>query len=219
MFLYTLYITLFLGILPLGIQLVKHKKLWSKNRITPFVWLTAIASFYEYIGTLLLQLNSSFWFQLYPLLSILAILYFFNNVLSPKRLILIKLLFLIFIVFYSISFFFLNTDTFISSSLNRISISAIVFILTILWFKELFDELSNLASIEKKEFKYLWESENFFFVAGLFLYYTTTFFLFLSSTTIYKSELYFYDYWFVNIIATLVLRLFLIISVWKMSKV
>lgn len=218
MYLYILYITLFLGILPLCIQLIRHKILWNHNGIMPFIWLTAFASVYEWLGTLILKFNSVYWFQLYPLLSILAILYFFHKTLSLKHLMLISILFIIFIIVYCISFFYLKNDIFVSSSLNRIAISSTVFILTIIWFKELFDKLNEIAIFDRKELKYLWESEKFYFVAGIFIYYTTTFFLFLSSSIIYESELYFNDYWFVNILATLVLRVFLIMSAWKMSK-
>jgi hypothetical protein len=218
LYLYILYITLLLGIIPLCIHFIKDKILWNHNGIIPFIWLTAFASVYEWLGTLVLKFNSVYWFQIYPVLSALAILYFFWKVLSSRRLTLIKFLLITFILVYCTSFFFVKNDIFVSSSLNRIAISATVFILTIIWFKELFDGLNKIESYKIKDGTYLWESENFYFVAGIFIYYCTTFFLFLSSSLIYKSELYFNDYWFVNIIATLILRLFLIISAWKMSK-
>ena len=183
----------------------------------PFIWLTAIASFYEYIGTIF-KIDTVYWFQIYPLLSFLSIYFFFFKVLSFRYLKMMKYLFLSFLVVYSLSFFYLENDNFISTSFNRLFISFFVFILSILWFKDVFHNLNTLSLFDKIKIQYLWNSEMFYFVAGLFIYYTTTFFLFLSSNTIYKSELYFYDYWFVNILATLVLRLCLIISVWKMRN-
>lgn len=203
----------------MAIQLIRHKKLWLKHPIMPFIGLTAIASFYEYFGTIVLRITTIYWSQLYQILSILAVLYFFYKVLSSKYLIVIKILFFIFLIVYATSFSYLNIGIFDSTSLNRVPITTSVFLLSILWFKELFDKLTHYTPFDKREFRNLLESEDFYFVAGLFTYYLTTFFLFLSRNTIYESDLYFYDYWLINILATLVLRLFLIISVWKMKKV
>ncbi|HEX8576205.1 MAG TPA: hypothetical protein VF677_07925, partial [Flavobacterium sp.] len=71
---------------------------------------------------------------------------------------------------------------------------------------------------EKMDVHNLWQSDTFYFIAGLIIYYASTIFLFLSSIFIYNSNLYFYDFWLVNIIATLILRVLLSIGVWKMKR-
>ncbi len=63
----------------------------------------------------------------------------------------------------------------------------------------------------------LMDSSVFYFITGFFMYYSTTLALFLMSSFIFTSELYFYDYWLVNVIATLILRICLIVGVWKMK--
>jgi len=65
----------------------------------------------------------------------------------------------------------------------------------------------------------LWRNSDFYFIAGLTIYYASTFLLFLLSDFIINSkQLYFYDYWLVNVLATLILRIFLMIGVWKMNR-
>ncbi|WP_413512849.1 hypothetical protein [Myroides odoratus] len=77
-----------------------------------------------------------------------------------------------------------------------------------LWVKQVFDQ---------KLIMRLYQESTFFIVMGLFFYYSTTISLFVLSNYLYKSELFFYDYWLVNIIASLILRILLSIGVWKMN--
>lgn len=219
MYIIFLYITLVTGIIPTSIYLIKKKDVYSNNSITPFLWLTCIASSYEIIGTLILKLNSKYWFQLYPLLSFLAIHYFFRKELSKYSLKIQFTIYLLFVICYIISFYYLNNDFFISSSINRLFISFYVFLFSIIWFKNKFEELNKKSLFEVNGLVNLWDRSSFYFITGLLLYYTVTFFLFISSSFLYNSDLYFNDYWFVNILATFILRVMLIVSAWKMSKV
>jgi hypothetical protein len=147
----------------------------------------------------------------------MAIHYFFKKELSLYIYPIQILLLIIFFVCYSISFFYINDDSFTSTSINRSFISLYVFLFTAFWFKEKFDILSKIKLFDNTNNNIL-NTESFYLVAGLFIYYSSTFFLFISSNFIYESELYIKDYWLVNILATLVLRVFLIMSAWKMSK-
>lgn len=63
----------------------------------------------------------------------------------------------------------------------------------------------------------LWKYDNFYYVFGIFIYFSVTFCLFLLSKLIFESSGYAYDYWLANILATLGLRILLIIGVWKMK--
>jgi len=72
-----LYITLFIGIIPLLILFVKRKAFAFNTPIVPFIWLTALATLYEFIGTGLFQINTAYWFQLYSLLELITLYYFF----------------------------------------------------------------------------------------------------------------------------------------------
>lgn len=210
MYITLFYIALFIGVLPLFLLFLKKRAFDKNHPIVPFLWLTAVATFYEFIGSVLLQINTSYWFQLYPFLSFLGLYYFFFQLLKPNYKHLFRIIFILFIVVYGISFFFWNNDNrFISSAINRSSITIFVFTFASLWFKNLF---------EKMDVPNLWQKDIFYFIVGLTIYYSSTIFLFLASIFIYNSNLYFFDFWLVNVIATLVLRILLSIGVWKMKR-
>lgn len=176
----------------------------------PFLWLTAVATFYEFFGSVLLKINTSYWFQLYPLLSFLALYYFFVRLLQPNFKILSRFFLLLFALVYALSFYYYSQNNrFISSAINRSSITIFVFVFSWLWFRNLF---------EKMDIPNLWKKDALYFIVGLTIYYSSTFFLFLSSIFILNSNLYFYDFWLVNVIATLVLRILLCLGVWKMKQ-
>jgi hypothetical protein len=204
------YIALFIGVLPLFFLFVKKRAFDKSHPVVPFLWLTAIASFYEFFGSVLLKINTSYWFQLYPFLSFLLLYYFFFNLLKPDYKYLFRVFFILFIIVYGISFYFWSdNDRFVSSAINRSSITIFVFTFASLWFKNVF---------EKMDIPNLWQNDMFYFIVGLTFYYSSTIFLFLSSIFILNSNLYFYDFWLVNVIATLVLRILLCLGVWKMKQ-
>ncbi len=214
------YIALFTGFVPLLLLFVKKRAFDRNHPAVPFLWLTAIASAYEFIGSVLLKINTAYWFQLYPLLSFLSLLYFFLYLFKPYYRSIFKICLVLFVVIYGISFFYWGEDDkFISSAINRVYISSFVLMFSIVWFKNQFTELENLNPFNKMEIPNLWQSDVFYFVSGLAVYYSTTFSLFLLSSFIFDSKLYFYDFWFVNVLATLIFRIFLIIGVWKMKQV
>lgn len=188
-----------------------RKKAFDKEHpAVPLLWLTAIGSLYEFIGSVLLKINTMYWFQLYPFLSFLTLYYFFFKLLKHNYKSLIRALFFLFIAVYLVSlYFFSDENKLLTTGLNRIPITIFVFTFTALWFKNLF---------EKMEEQNLWQNNNFYFITGLIIYYSSTLFLFIASNFIYNSNLYFFDFWIVNIIASLILRILLCIGVWKMKQ-
>ena len=208
-----------IGLIPIVILFLRKRILNFRHPVVPFVWLTLISSLYEYIVTELFEINAAYWFQFYSLSAFISILYFFLKTLKFKYIFLFRLSILFFIITYLSSFMFWDTDNFlISTAINNVYLTCIVILFTLLWVKEIFENIENKSPFENENMINLWESEIFYFVSGLFIYYCTTFFLFLSSNLILSSKLYFYDYWLVNILAVILLRLLLIISVWKMKK-
>lgn len=204
------YITLFSGLLPLLFLFLRKKAFDKEHPAVPLLWLTAIGSLYEFIGSVLLKINTMYWFQLYPFLSFLTLYYFFFKLLKHNYKSLIRALFFLFIAVYLVSlYFFSDENKLLTTGLNRIPITIFVFTFTALWFKNLF---------EKMEEQNLWQNNNFYFITGLIIYYSSTLFLFIASNFIYNSNLYFFDFWIVNIIASLILRILLCIGVWKMKQ-
>lgn len=204
------YFTLFIGSIPLLLFIVKKKGFSFKEPIAPFIWLTGFATVYEFTGTLLLNFNATYWSQLYSLLEFVTIYYFFFKLfhLSYKKALTLFIVLLLFT--YCMSFVFWSSNNiFISEAANRIPLTLFIFTFSFIWFKELFNKMEILNP---------WQHHTFYFVSGLAIYYSATTFLFVLSSFIFESNLYFYDYWLVNVMATFILRLFLIIGVWKMEQ-
>lgn len=204
------YIVLFIGIIPLLVLFLKKRAFDFKEPITPFIWLTAFATLYEFIGTGLLEIKTSYWFQLYSFLEIITLSYLFFKLFQPKY----KTAFWVFLVLllttYSFSLFFWDENAgLIPKAINEVPLTLFVLTFSFLWFKELFN---------KMEIQSPWQDTDFYFVSGFSVYYSSTFFLFLLGNFIFNSNIYFYDYWLINVMATLILRTFLIIGVWKMKQ-
>lgn len=204
------YIALFIGIVPLLILLSKKRAFDTRHPIIPFIWLTALATVYEFVGTGLLKLNTSYWFQTYSFLEFLTLYYFFYRLLEYHYPMIYRVLFTVSMFFCVISFIFWNeTDKFTSLAINKTNITLFVLISFYLWFRNLF----NRADIIN-----LWRYDIFYFVSAFFMYYFSTFLLFLLGKFVFDSSIYAKDYWVVNVLATFILRILLITGVWKMKK-
>lgn len=189
---------------------IKKRAFNIRESITPFIWLTAFATLYEFIGTGLLEIKTSYWFQLYSFLEIVTLFYFFFKLFKTKYKTTFGIFLVLLVTTYSFSFFYWNENSgLISNAKNKASITFFVLTFSFLWFKELF---------KKMEIQNPWQNADFYFVSGFLLYYSSTFFLFMLGGFIFNSNVYFYDYWLINIIATLILRTLLIIGVWKMKQ-
>ncbi len=193
------------------VLLFKKRAFDRRQPVIFFVWLTAIAVVYEYVGSILLGKPTAYWFQLYDLLEFMALYYFFYRALPVRYKAVLYSFLILFGATYTLSLLYWDQD----NALKTININAIPIILFVfagcgLWFKNLFDKTDVIN---------LWQSVDFYFVSGFIIYYSSTFFLFLLSNFIFKSEsLYIYDYWVINVLATLILRIFMIFGVWKMKR-
>lgn len=198
------------GLLPLILLLLNKKIVAINHPVVPFVWLTAVSSIYEWVVTAFFKLNAAFWFQIYPLICFCTIYYFFYKLLNKEYKKVFRLSIILFCITYGTSFYFFDkTNVFISTAINEPVLTLFILICSFLWFKVLFEDvkISNL-----------WMNDDFYFVSGLMIYHSGTFFFFLLSGFIFSSDTYFYDYWMVNIIATVVLRIFLIVGIWRMES-
>ena len=204
----TFYVVLFMGFVPLFLFLLKQKSLNKMTPIVPFIGVTAIGSLYEFVGTRILQLDTAYWFQVYPLLEFLSLFYFFFCVLGNRYKIVFKVYFLLFFVSYLFSFFVWEEGQgkFKALIITSTFIRLFVIPLCLLWFKNL---------LATKNIYNLWKNNVFYFVSGFIFYYAFTFPLFLLSNSLLKNQLYLYDFWWVNILAVFVLRLSLIVGVFK----
>ncbi|MCP1994346.1 hypothetical protein L1275_000091 [Flavobacterium sp. HSC-61S13] len=205
-----LYVTLLAGFIPLilfiGKGLYKKKNYGS---IFPLILLIACSSIYEYLGSVVLHLNVIPWFQIHSLLEFLALFYLFKNLIENRPRWFFATYLGLFLLFYIDSFFLLETESaLVSKSLNKLFMTLFVISCSFLWVKQILDQKVILK---------LHQNGSFYIVIGLFFYYSTTISLFILSNYLYKNELFFNDYWLVNIISSLILRILLSIGVWKMN--
>ena len=206
-----LYITLIIGVFPIIIYSLNYKRNTSINYFLPFIFVTALASIYEYLGTYILKINTSFWFLIYLLIEFLSVYYFFYKTLKQNRL---KLLYFFLILFTCLFIFSLlywsKSNSLITQGINSVFITVFVFVSTFLWFKDVFGDL---------EIPVLWRNPKFQFIAGFLLYYSSTLFLYISSNFIFENKnLIFSDYWFLNILATFIFRMILILATWNQLR-
>ncbi|MCX2429582.1 hypothetical protein [Pedobacter sp. GR22-10] len=185
--------------------MVEKKTFLSASKgIAPFLYLTAFASLYEFVGTVMLQINTSYWFQIYTLLEFAAIYFYYFQLLGKhyKNSFIVSVI--VWIIFYGISFLFWDKDhKALSLAVNSFSISLFVFFFSFCYFKDLLDATDTV----------LWKKPSFFYNVGFSIYYASTLLLFLCTSHFFKNGDYYY--WLVNIIATLILRLLLIVGIWK----
>lgn len=209
MFDWLFYFAILIGFFPILILKIKKEKNSHETFfIEPFLWLVLVSSFYELIGTDILLINTAIWFRLYLLFEFLTLLFFFYQLLAGKY----KLYFLLFSLVYLIVFLFLLFNWNAQESLKTdsyLSVLEIVFVFcsSIIWFKKVFTDLTETSFLK---------SSNFYFISGLIIYFSGTLFLFLIGDLLLKaSNLSFEAYWNLNIVFNIILRLFLIIGVWK----
>lgn len=204
-----LYTALFAGILPLSVLFFKKRAFIFTEPIVPFIWLTFIAALYELIGSIILKINIDYWYQIYSLLEFLTVFYFYFKLFQARFKTIFYFFLFILTVIYGISFYFLTEySSFIALALNTTPLTFLVLLGSFWWVRDLFrsDEIQNL-----------WQKPTFYFVSAFYIYYLVTMPLFLMGSFIFNSNLYFYDFAIVNILATLILRILLTIGVWKMK--
>jgi hypothetical protein len=202
------YFTLVLGIIPLAILL--RKKQTRHTFITPFLWLTLFASFYELVCTDIFLLPSALWFTAYLLLEFIAFWYYFYNILHKSY----YLLFLGCLVTYLIFFACIMSGWKSSTSYNTDAYLSIyevlfVYIFAVLWFRREGVKSRGLVLL----------NIDFYFVSGIILYLSGTLFLFLMSNVLFTTQIIkFESYWQINVFFNIILRIFLIIGICKMRR-
>lgn len=202
-----LYIALLAGILPLAVLFFNKGAFVFKKPITPFIWLTFIATLYEGI-VIVLKTDVSYWSHIYSFLEILTVFYFYFKLFQPRFKTILLLLLVLLLLTHIISFYWVDSSLFITVAVNTVPLTSLVILGSFWWVRDLFrsDETQNL-----------WQSPVFYFVSAFYIYYLVTMPLFLMGSFIFNSNLYFYDFAIVNIMATLILRILLTIGVWKMK--
>jgi hypothetical protein len=208
---YIIIITLISGFIGPFILLFPTVDYSKIKGIYPFIYIVLIASLYELIFSYFLKFNVVNWFLVYEILSFGGIHYFFYHLLEKKN----RGLFLILVILFLVLFICINfnlTPISISNFLIRTSIfktlqTFIIVFFSILWFRKVFGELKD---------ENLFNNPNFYFVSGLNICYAGTVLLFLISHYVHNSNpKAIDDFWIMNIILNLFLRILLVVGLWK----
>ncbi|GEM_PF-2473903 len=200
-----LYIALGLGVIPL-IFLLKGA-ISLKAPIAPFILLTAFSSLYEFVATLILNLNTTYWFHFYSILELLCILYFFGRVNKKKQF--NRAALIVLLTVYLASFYYWRSDNALTAlAINKFPLTIYIVLSFIFWVQKLFrdNKIDNL-----------WQHGEFYIVASLCIYYFCTAFLFIMSNYLFTHKAFFFDFWILNIICVILLRIILSVGVWKMK--
>jgi hypothetical protein len=204
-----IYFVIIFGVSPLLYFLVYRKQdIRTLKPILPFIILTFIASIYEFLGTLTFGWNVSNWFIIYNILSFLAINYFYHNLIQTKFQVFNNLFLLAFILLCYILFVnYQIKDFLIISTYFKGFITLFVLLFSVLWFVKIFQEV-YVDDLLKNSI--------FYFISGFILYYCGTLFLFLLSNYILRVDTAtLHSYWLVNVILNLILRILLLMGLWK----
>ncbi len=205
-----IYIILYLGIVPFIVLLFKKNAFNFKEPIVPFILVTAIASVYEIVSPEIFDIISalSYWFQILPFLEIVGLYFYFSGIFKKKYKATINLFLITSLIVYSCSFLFWDIKMNLQShSINKSFITLCVIIGCFSWFRNL---------VKNTEVENLWNLPDFYFMSSILIYYSSTVLLFSLGSFIYTGvELY--EYWWINILATLILRILLTIGTWKMK--
>jgi hypothetical protein len=208
-----LYITFFSGVLPILFYIFSIYQNGTNQTLkpaVPFLCLTVIGSLYEPIVTIVLERDSMQWFRIYNIAEFVCLYYFFWKLLYKKYRAVRSGFVLLFM-----------TGSFLAvgANMGQLQLESIyapfifIFVLTFstLWFRD-------TSHTEQENVKF--EISTVLFICGFLLYYSgTLFFYLLSEVVLLKSKSMSYqDYWVVNIIATLILKIILTAGVWTGRK-
>jgi len=178
------------------------------NIVLPLLLLTAFASIYETLGSLVLKWDTSYWFRIYDLLEFCAIFYFFFRLMGIQWKKWLYLFPLAYVIIYM-------GGLLLWQQFNELQVKALFSTILLLfictsaftWLHLRFKNIKEVLGIAPAILVFL---------AAIVLYYTSTYFLFLMSNELFTSaKKDFEKYWMLNVVATLLYRILLILGVWS----
>ena len=208
-----LVFTILFNLLPaLFYSKLKAALIGTKNNellaIVPYVFVMILSSIYEFVGTLMLQWDSSYWFFINDILTFSSIVYFYYRVLNNRFKWVFGLFILLFILLYSgLVYFSVVRDILTTIRYSSSIFTATVVVFSVLWFRTLFQEVyvENLLA-----------NSNFYFISGFIIYYCGTYFLFMCSPYFYQQSVaLFHSLWQLNLLLNMVLTCFILTGLWK----
>lgn len=175
--------------------------------IKPYLWLLFLGSFYELVFSILLKIETAYWFTAYTLLEFLMLWYFFSRILRGNYKSFFYISFLLVLAAFLITLYYWSIE--FHSKLEGylyVPISLFVFACVFLYYKLLFKK-THLVPI--------WKTPAFYFTNGLMIYFSVGVFV---SLLIYDLRIitgFFKKYWVIYIMVSYIMRIMMVIGVWK----
>lgn len=183
----------------------------KSTKFAPFLYLMFFGSSYELFVTKLLMVDSSIWFKVYSIAEFFILLLVFDKLLNAKLRKLFICLGVAFLLVLTILFGTGNFSGFLEGDAYINTFTSLLVVLSaISWF---------VNSMAKFQHENLLNHPHFYFIGGLLLYFCGTYFLFLFGEKLFfSSEKNLLNYWYINLLFGFILRVNLIIGIWKEWK-
>ncbi len=208
------YTNFVLSFLLFGFYYYRRKRQgFGTQFILPFIFLVTASDLYELIAVQLFAIKSAVHYKVYSLLEFYILAWYFFNLCNRK----LKVLYAAFSAAFFLLFIYacwvftwdfsesLLTDSYLVSFET-----VFVYSCAIHWFTSIFKYLPETSLLKLPDF---------YFVSGLIIYLSGPLFLLLLSSEIISADpSSFREYWILNLVFNIILRLFLIIGIWKIKK-
>ena len=197
-----------LGYIVLLFYLCFLKKLSQKSfYFLPFIILLGIWNIYDSLFFKQVGLGSTISFRIYGFLEFYTLFYYFKKINSKYRLALNSVGVAYFLSHLMLLFYWKQIPSLVAESYLMTFEIVLVYLFSCTWF---------IQQFKMQDYQPLKWNPDFYFVSGLILYFSGIYVLTLYANTIIENNIsHFPDYWNLMIACNIVLRLFILIGLWK----
>jgi hypothetical protein len=202
-------VSIILGFFPLPFYFFLRSRLSPDARlIIPFMVLMFLSSFYELVFTIILRVNVSIWFKIYPVFELFVLMHYFYKLLKGRYTYVYYFFGILYLACFCGVICLGKIDSFMEGDAYlQVIESSFVITAVLLWMKYAFIRQEKDA---------LLKFPHFYFISGLLFYFSGTIFLFLLGNIIIATERdSFLDFWILNLVFNIVLKTLLLTGIWK----
>lgn len=196
-----------------GIYLGRQKRIgFGTTLIFPFLLIILCSDIYE-IFAAIYSIPSAVHYKVYTFTEFYVLLWYFYN-LNERKIkpvyVTCAIIFLLLFIYVCLGYQWSFSESMLTDSYLSAFATIAIYIFAIHWFTRIFEHLPETSLVRLPEFYY---------VSGIIIYLFGPTFLFLLSSQLISSDGEgFKDYWLINIVFNIVLRLFLMFGIWKIRK-
>ncbi|AWI26623.1 hypothetical protein [Flavobacterium pallidum] len=196
-----------------GYYLSRKKKIgFGTPLIFNFLLIILLSDIYE-IFAMTYSIPSAVHYKVYTFTEFYVLLWYFfqlNRCRIKGLYILSGILFFLLFIYVCIGFGWDFSESMLTDSYLSAFATIAIYIFSIHWFTGVFKDLPETSLLKLPDF---------YFVSGIIMYLFGPIFLFLLSSQLINADNEgFKDYWLINIVINIILRLFLMFGIWKIRK-